>query len=61
VAESSEMPGREPNPEIEERNFFCGAATKKGTACTRKVRGGGRCWQHKGREAILPESDLEIK
>lgn len=25
----------------------CGARTKKGTPCKRKVVGGGRCWQHK--------------
>jgi hypothetical protein len=25
----------------------CGAPTKKGTPCTRRVKGGGRCWQHK--------------
>ncbi|ASZ12413.1 hypothetical protein CK934_16325 [Chitinophaga sp. MD30] len=25
---------------------YCGALTKKGTPCRRKVRGGGRCWQH---------------
>lgn len=24
----------------------CGAPTKKGGACRRKVSGGGRCWQH---------------
>lgn len=24
----------------------CGAPTKKGGACQRKVSGGGRCWQH---------------
>jgi len=29
--------------------FYCGAVTKKGTACTRKVKVKGRCWQHAGR------------
>jgi hypothetical protein len=24
----------------------CGAPTKKGGACQRRVSGGGRCWQH---------------
>ncbi|MPN58924.1 hypothetical protein SDC9_206640 [bioreactor metagenome] len=24
----------------------CGALTKKGGRCQRKVKGGGRCWQH---------------
>jgi hypothetical protein len=27
---------------------ICGARTKKGTPYTRRVRGTGRCWQHKG-------------
>ncbi|MBK8812584.1 MAG: hypothetical protein IPN69_17885 [Acidobacteria bacterium] len=37
-----------PTPEpTEESAEFCGALTKKGTSCTRRVKGGGRCWQHK--------------
>ena len=28
--------------------FYCGALTKKGTACTRRVKSPGRCWQHLG-------------
>lgn len=40
--------------------YFCGAETKKGTPCSRHVKGGGRCWQHKGREAMLPAKDLLI-
>lgn len=38
--------------------YYCGAMTKKGTSCTRRVRGGGRCWQHKGQAAILPPEKL---
>lgn len=38
--------------------YFCGAETKKGTPCTRRVRGGGRCWQHAGRAAILSPQKL---
>jgi hypothetical protein len=26
----------------------CGALTRKGRACQRRVRGGGHCWQHGG-------------
>ena len=34
--------------------FYCGAATKKGTACSRRVkRPGERCWQHSGMPSIL--------
>ncbi|HEX8495049.1 MAG TPA: hypothetical protein VF658_19570 [Pyrinomonadaceae bacterium] len=32
----------------------CGAMTKKGTPCQRRVRGTGRCWQHKGQPAMIP-------
>lgn len=37
----------------EEAVYFCGAPTKKGTPCSRRVRGGGRCWQHKGQTLSL--------
>jgi hypothetical protein len=32
---------------------LCGARTQKGTPCQRRVRGTGRCWQHKGMPAII--------
>jgi hypothetical protein len=28
---------------------ICGAPTKSGKPCRRKVRGGGRCYQHRGK------------
>jgi hypothetical protein len=40
--------------------YFCGAETKKGTPCSRRVKGGGRCWQHKGLNAMLPPEKLVI-
>ena len=33
---------------------ICGARTQKGTPCSRRVRGTGRCWQHIGMKASLP-------
>jgi hypothetical protein len=33
-----------PKPTLES---FCNAPTRKGTPCTRKVRKGERCWQHR--------------
>jgi hypothetical protein len=39
---------------------ICGARTKKGTPCSRRVRGKGRCWQHKGLRAMLPEDKLIV-
>jgi len=32
---------------------ICGARTQKGTPCKRRVRGTGRCWQHKGMPAMI--------
>lgn len=37
--------------------YACGAMTKKGTACTRRVKNAGeRCWQHKGMPVLEPGS-----
>lgn len=33
--------------DAEDASEICGAITKKGTPCTRRVKGGGRCWQHR--------------
>ena len=40
--------------------YVCGARTKTGTPCSRRVRGPGRCWQHRGMPAILPPSKLVV-
>jgi hypothetical protein len=40
---------------------ICGARTQKGTPCQRRVRGTGRCWQHKGMPAMLPPGKLIIQ
>ena len=44
-----------------EETYICGARTKKGTPCSRRVRGPVRCWQHKGAKAMLPLEKLVIK
>lgn len=60
----STQPAQTRPPQVErqtseaEPSYYCGAATKKGTPCSRKVKGGGRCWQHKGQAAILPPEKL---
>ena len=46
--------------EPDEVVYVCGARTKKGTPCQRRVRGPGRCWQHRGMPAILPPSKLIV-
>lgn len=39
----------------------CGARTQRGTPCSRRVRGTGRCWQHRGRGAMLPAAKLIVR
>lgn len=39
---------------VEEVVYLCGARTKKGTPCSRRVHGPVRCWQHKGMPSIIP-------
>jgi hypothetical protein len=41
--------------------YTCGARTKKGTPCSRRVHGPVRCWQHKGMPAMLPQEKLLVK
>lgn len=54
---STESP---PAPEAEVV-YLCGARTKKGTPCSRRVHTPGRCWQHKGTTAMLPPEQLVVK
>lgn len=46
---------------IEADVYICGARTKKGTPCSRRVHGAVRCWQHKGMPAMLPQEKLLVK
>jgi hypothetical protein len=48
-------------PVIVEQLYMCGARTKKGTPCSRRVHGPVRCWQHKGVAPMLPQEKLLIK
>jgi hypothetical protein len=52
--------GPQPTPMLEQL-YTCGARTKKGTPCSRRVHGPTRCWQHKGAAAMLPQEKLRIK
>jgi hypothetical protein len=45
----------------EEEIYLCGARTKKGTPCSRRVHGPVRCWQHKGMPAMLSQAKLLVK
>jgi len=44
-----------------EEIYICGARTKKGKPCSRRVHGPVRCWQHKGEKAMLPQEKLVVK
>ena len=50
----------QPPPALEQL-YTCGARTRKGTPCSRRVHGPTRCWQHKGAPAMLPQETLRIK
>ncbi|HEU0253699.1 MAG TPA: hypothetical protein VFR12_11755 [Pyrinomonadaceae bacterium] len=43
-------------PVVVGETYICGARTKKGTPCSRRVRGPVRCWQHKGAPAMTQKS-----
>ncbi len=45
---------------IAEPVFICGAETKKGTPCSRRVKGKVRCFQHSGMPAMLAADKLRI-
>lgn len=45
----------------EELIYICGARTKKGTPCSRRVHSPVRCWQHKGDRAMLPLEKLKVR
>lgn len=46
---------------ISEEQYFCGAETKKGTPCSRRVKGNVRCFQHTGMPAMATAAKLRIK
>jgi hypothetical protein len=71
TAESNDLPGnaestnshssKNSQATVEELVYICGARTKKGTPCARRVQSPGRCWQHKGSPAMLPPEKLIVR
>ena len=52
--ESIQRPGAAASSD--EPVYFCGAMTRKGTPCTRRVKvKGRRCWQHAGQPSMAEE------
>jgi hypothetical protein len=65
-ANQSTNPGKdsgqnEPAALVVDDVYICGARTRRGTPCSRRVHGNVRCWQHKGSPAILPREKLAVK
>jgi len=60
VLPAPDLKTKQPAQTVEpaEKVYFCGAPTKKGTMCSRRVKNGGRCWQHEGQAALLPQEKL---
>jgi hypothetical protein len=49
-------------PVANEEGYICGARTRKGAPCRRRVHAAGeRCFQHKGLPAMVPLDKLVIK
>lgn len=53
AAQISEQPKREKTTS-DETVYYCGAITKKGTPCTRRVKTKGFCWQHARSGQVAP-------
>ena len=45
---------------VAQQQYFCGAETKKGTPCSRRVKGNVRCYQHQGMPAMAGAEKLKI-
>lgn len=50
-----------PAPVLNEPQYYCGAETKKGTPCSRRVKGNIRCYQHVGMPAMVGADKLTAK
>jgi hypothetical protein len=50
-----------PKLKIDETPHFCGAETRKGTPCSRRVKGNARCFQHQGMPAMTVADTQEKK
>ncbi|MBA3769678.1 MAG: hypothetical protein H0X08_04165 [Blastocatellia bacterium] len=49
---STPIPGTGKEKSVATAVYFCGAETKKGTPCSRRVKGRVRCFQHEGMPAM---------
>ena len=65
LAKGANTATQTPNPSVSTSDdvvYICGARTKKGTPCHRRVHAAGeRCFQHKGMPSLVPLSKLVIR
>jgi len=62
VAQANVAQSNRVNPVANEEGYICGARTRKGRPCQRRVHAPGeRCFQHKGLAAMVPLDKLVIK
>lgn len=62
TAESDSSSATRVAAEPDDAVYTCGARTRKGTPCRRRVHfAGERCYQHKGRPAMVPLEKLIVK
>jgi hypothetical protein len=59
IADSNKQTSGKTPVEASETTYLCGAPTQKGVPCSRRVKGGGRCWQHEEQKASV-SSDKRI-
>ncbi len=60
VGTRAQTPPSSLKTEVAEAQYFCGAETKKGTPCSRRVKGNVRCYQHVGMPSIVNAEKLKI-
>jgi hypothetical protein len=61
LADVTQRQAEPPVKVVAEEQYFCGAETKKGTPCSRRVKGNVRCYQHTGMPAMATAAKLRIK
>jgi hypothetical protein len=62
VASANRAPSNQLASVSTDEVYICGARTKKGTPCRRRVHAAGeRCFQHKGMPSLVPLSKLVIR
>ena len=60
VQKLTAAPVAPPKTQLQDVVYMCGAQTKKGTPCSRRVHGPVRCYQHLGMPPMVAQEKLKI-